>query len=328
MKCLILAVLLVIAQTQSPPRKATDSAGGPGHSDAKNASDTKALIAPASPTVNPESTPPSVKVRELPPVLIVKDWSEWGIWVFNLFLVVVGMMQVWVLWRQAGIMTTQAGIMTEHATHLGGLVTAANANAEAARATAIAAEDNASSLINSERAWVIAELVPVCVKFGNWWHRPAGNGWAALSQEEVTRGDHLKHKLKFTNMGRTPAHILSFQIGYSCLLEGVTDLPEGTSGDIVEAHPFDQLLAAAGAIEVLEPIIDVDWYLNSNNSIETIRAIRELKNTAVFHGWVRYQHVFSSNDVIEEPFCYFYGPQNMRLNRVVRPKAKQGSSGR
>ncbi len=195
--------------------------------------------------------------------------------------------------------------------------------ARIAQHAANAAKASADALINAERAWVIAELVPICVKFGKSWHRPAGSGWAALSEEEILKGDHLKHKLKLTNMGRTPAHILSFQIGYSCLSEGVTDLPKGTCGDIVEVHPFDHLLAASGSTEILEPIIDVDWYINSSNSIEIIRAIRETKNTAVFHGWVRYQHVFSGNDVIEEPFCYSYSPQNMRLNRVVRPKAKQ-----
>lgn len=196
-------------------------------------------------------------------------------------------------------------------------------SADAASASANAALLNAQAIINSERAWVVVELVPVCAKFGNWWHRPAGNGWAAMSDEEILNGDHLKHKLKFTNMGRTPAHILGFQIGYSCLLEGVTDLPEGASGDIVKFHPFDHLLAASASEEVLEPILDVNWYIGSSNSIEVIRAIKELKRTAVFHGWVRYQHVFSGNDVVEEPFCYCYSHQNMRLNRVVRPMATQ-----
>jgi len=195
--------------------------------------------------------------------------------------------------------------------------------ARATETAADAATKSAEALINSERAWVMAELVPICVKFGDWWHRPAGSSWAPLSQEEVLKGDHLKYKLKFTNMGRTPAHILSFQIGYSCLLEDVTDLPEGTSGDLVEAHAFDHLLAASASTEVLEPIIDVNWYINSSDSIEVIKAIKDLKRTAVFHGWVRYQHVFSNTDVIEEPFCYSYSPQNMRLNKVVRPKTEQ-----
>ena len=189
-----------------------------------------------------------------------------------------------------------------------------------------AAQASAEAMISSERAWVIAELIPICRQLGNLWYRPSADGWAVLSDAEILNGEYLKHKLKFTNLGRTPAHILGFQIGYSCLLEGVRDLPEGSSGDLVEFHSFDHLLTASGATEVLEPIIDVDWYLNSSNSIEVIRAIREFKYTAVFHGWVGYQHVFSSSDVIEEPFCYSYSPQNKRLNRVVRPKTAQANA--
>src|SRR5207253_7215473 len=88
-------------------------------------------------------------------------------------------------------------------------------NSEATSQNAIAAKASAEALVNAERAWVTAELVPNCARFGNLWHRPAGSGWAALSEEEVLNGDHLNHKLKFTNMGRTPAHILRYQIGYS-----------------------------------------------------------------------------------------------------------------
>jgi hypothetical protein len=95
----------------------------------------------------------------------------------------------------------------------------------------------ADAMINSERAWVIAELVPVCVKFGQWCRR-AGNGWATLSEEEILKGDHLRHKLKFTNMGRTPAHILRYQITYSCLDKGVTSLSGGTVARQDSAYIF------------------------------------------------------------------------------------------
>src|SRR6266851_9802131 len=81
-------------------------------------------------------------------------------------------------------------------------------SATAAEKSADATYLNARAFINSERAWVIAELVPICAKFGQW-VRPVGNGgWATLSEEEILDGVHLRHKLKFTNMGRTPAHLL------------------------------------------------------------------------------------------------------------------------
>src|SRR5947209_4981257 len=80
---------------------------------------------------------------------------------------------------------------------------------------------NAQAVINSERAWIVAELVPICVKFGNWWHRPVGDAWAILSDEEILRGHHLNHRLKLTNMGRTPATILTFELEHSTLTEGI-----------------------------------------------------------------------------------------------------------
>src|SRR5579859_6888843 len=48
---------------------------------------------------------------------------------------------------------------------------------------------NAQAVINAERAWVIAELVPLCTKLsdGRWYRRVADN-WAQLSNEEIMDG--------------------------------------------------------------------------------------------------------------------------------------------
>src|SRR5207253_2247479 len=142
-------------------------------------------------TTKSEDTQQAIRVRELPRVSITKDWSDWGIWAFNGLLVLVGGFQLLVLWRQAKIMKAQAEIMAEHAAHLKGLVTAAEDNAKAASAAAeaanknadfsklnseatsqnaIAAKASAEALVNAERAWVTAELVPNCARFGNLWH--------------------------------------------------------------------------------------------------------------------------------------------------------------
>jgi hypothetical protein len=172
-------------------------------------------------------------------------------------------------------------------------------------------QSQADALVNSERAWVIAELLPVCVKFSDgFWRRPAGGGWAALSEEEVLKGDHLRHKLKFTNMGRTPAHILRYQITYSCLDKGVTSLSGGTVARQDSAYIFDHLLGSTDSIEVPE-IVDVDEYMS-----ERIKGIKDLENTAVFHGWVEYQHVFSDSEVVRVPFCYSYKPSILGLVRA------------
>src|SRR5689334_8179798 len=68
------------------------------------------------------------------------------------------------------------------------------------------------ALINSERAWAIAEFVPLAIKCAEQWCRHVGNNYATLSTEEVLAGHHLRHSLKLNNMGRTPAHILAFEI--------------------------------------------------------------------------------------------------------------------
>jgi hypothetical protein len=138
--------------------------------------------------------------------------------------------------------------------------------ARATEAAANAANKSAEALINSERAWVIAELVPICRRFGDDWHRPIGNGWAQLSENELLNQEHLKHKLKFTNMGRTPAHILRYKITYSCLGKGVTSLSGGGVTSLlrgtVERHDsartFDHLLGATDSIEVPEIVVSMN----------------------------------------------------------------------
>ena len=70
----------------------------------------RASAAPAEPSQ-------SVKVTELPPISVAKDWSDQAYWLFTLFLVAVGGLQVFLLWgnlraieRQAMQMERQTGI--------------------------------------------------------------------------------------------------------------------------------------------------------------------------------------------------------------------------
>lgn len=186
----------------------------------------------------------------------------------------------------------------------------------ATETAANAANKSAEALINSERAWLIAELVPICVKFGNLWHRPAGTSWVGLNSSEVTRGEHLRHKLKFTNMGRTPAHILRYQIGYSREVEK-TDTGLGMVEDVKRPEiEFDRLLGGNDSIEVKE--IDVAEYIR-----DSIKAIGDSEATGILSGWVKYQHVFSDNDVVNVPFVYFYVPSAEQLRRVPLQKPEK-----
>lgn len=177
----------------------------------------------------------------------------------------------------------------------------------------VAIEKQADAQVNSERAWIIAELTPMAVKFNTvGWCRRVGSGWAAMSTEEVTRGEHLVHKLKFTNMGRTPAHILRYQIGYSRDVDAT-----GAELRMIDTKHsetvFDRLLGGDDSIEVE----DIDAYQHIRDSIE---AVGDTEATGIFSGWVEYQHVFSDTEVVKVSFAYLYTPSTMRLVKIPMRK--------
>jgi hypothetical protein len=185
--------------------------------------------------------------------------------------------------------------------------------ARATETAANAANKSADALINSERAWVIAELAPQAVRFGDHWVRFVGKGHASLSPEEILAGHHLRYKLKLTNMGRTPAQLFGFTIRYSCLAEGVRDLPENAGGKQASSRPFEHLLGGNGeVVEIGEPIVDVGQYIGDD-----LDAIKRLEKTAVIHGEVKYRHMFSTDDCYAA-FCYVYTVSEERLSSVGR----------
>ncbi len=194
--------------------------------------------------------------------------------------------------------------------------------ARAAETAANAANKSAEALINSERAWVIAELAPQAARFGDHWCRFVGKGYASLSPEEIRAGYHLRYKLKLTNMGRTPAQLLGFTIRYSCLGEGVRDLPKNAGGKQASSRPFEHLLGGSGeAVEIGEPIVDVGQYIGDDTE-----AINRLEKTAVIHGEVKYRHMFSTDDCYAD-FCYVYTVSEERLSSVGRHTKQRQEKG-
>lgn len=240
-------------------------------------------------------------IKVVGPVQIqsTKDAYDKALVISTALLVFVGFFQIFYLWRT---------------------VKATSDNALAARDAANAAARSVSALINSERAWLIVEILPVYRRIDNLWCRPVKGGLAAVSEYELVHGYHLRHKMKLTNMGRTPAHILRFQIGYSRLPEWATEVPEGSLGDCVEAREFDHALGGADSIEVLEPVIDI--FNNRGSTSDQINAVDELRATLVVHGWVEYQHIFDSENSERVDFCYSYSPSAHRLNRIAHPRRR------
>jgi hypothetical protein len=185
--------------------------------------------------------------------------------------------------------------------------------ARATETAANAANKSAEALINSERAWIIAELIPRAVRASNnQWFRFVGDSRVLMGIEEILAGHHLRYKFKLTNMGRTPAQIFGFTIRYSCLGEGVTDLPDNAGGNQASYRSFEHLLGGGQAIEIGEPIVDVGQYIGDEAD-----AIKRLEKTAVIHGEVKYRHMFSTDDFYAD-FCYAYTVSEERLSSVGR----------
>src|SRR6266849_5430416 len=99
MKCLVLAVVLSVVQAPSPiARKAADNPARSASSAQSQATPRKAPAATPKAPVNAnapkknedahsgigtEDTQQPVRVRELPPVSVTKDWTDRAYWVFS-----------------------------------------------------------------------------------------------------------------------------------------------------------------------------------------------------------------------------------------------------
>jgi len=186
----------------------------------------------------------------------------------------------------------------------------ARRSADAARDAAKAARDNAQVVINTERAWIVVELRPHFYqgKDNRWYHedhRP-------LTTEEVLSGKHLVYSLRITNKGNTPAQLLRFETGYTCLPEGVKDLPEHIVDGVHGVNEINLFLVAGDGIE-LEGPSELVHYMEPHWP-----DIQSLKQTAVFYGSVYYKHMFSAKEESRSDYCYVYTVSLARLSRVGR----------
>lgn len=114
------------------------------------------FLALQTPSGVPQQPAPSqnVRVSELPPVSVEKDWSDWSYWIFTFFLAGVGGLQVFLLWgnlraieRQALQMERQTGILEKS-------VALAEKSSETAR-------QNLEMFVNRERSHIRVELLPI-----------------------------------------------------------------------------------------------------------------------------------------------------------------------
>ena len=167
------------------------------------------------------------------------------------------------------------------------------------------ANRQANAQVNAERAWLIVELVPLCTKFEKiGWCRFSAGRHVEMSQEELRRGEHLQHKLKITNMGRTPAFILQYEVTcFRPIGRGVTEL---VVGDL----PY-RSLGAGASIEMVEEVVDVHEFVSGHSDV------------VIFMGKVSYTHVFSHTEMIEEQFAYGFDRVAERLNPIATEKEQR-----
>lgn len=111
----IVGVFLVVAQTASPilretPDHPAGASGGVQHNSQTNqgpAHDEPPVPQPIQSvsqqydgsTKVGEDRPQPIAIREFPSVSVTKDWVDKSYWVFSGLLVLVGGLQVWLLWR-------------------------------------------------------------------------------------------------------------------------------------------------------------------------------------------------------------------------------------
>ncbi len=142
----------------------------------------------------------SVKLTSLPPVTVTSQektfWDhvlDWGPWVSNFLLVVVGGFQVWLLLRTWKTIDRQANIMEKQAKDAqdsGAEATRiALATAKAAQKGAEAALLNAQAVINTERPWLIAHL-------------------KQITEEMIPADGRLRLAWEVKNVGKTPAKLI------------------------------------------------------------------------------------------------------------------------
>ncbi len=223
------------------------------------AAPTLPLQSQSSAAPNAGSSQQTVKVSELPPLSMTKDWTDLAYWGFTLFLAVVGGFQAWLLWgnlraieRQAVQMERQTGILQQS-------VALAEKSAETAK-------QNLELFVSRERAHLTIELMPV--------DSPLSPG-------------PLRVSYKITLRGTTEAYITS-----SCARVEITDSSDSTE----DAHWFPamnipQVIAPDHRMIETQVLGVFPKAALESGDIEAIEAGKKFIH---FRGFVNYKDVFGT----------------------------------
>ncbi|HEY1526558.1 MAG TPA: hypothetical protein VGH51_10000 [Candidatus Angelobacter sp.] len=277
MKITVLAVLLAVMQTSPPiPRQtANDAASRSGNINGQTKAENNSTTQSTSPANQNQSDAPkrysqkvsakdesnSVRVRELPPVSVTKDWADWGVWMFSALLTVVGFLQVGLLYYTLKAIRRQADWMKRQTTILVEYNKATREAADAAKKNAIFAQRSLKAMIGKERARI--RVKPDDLDLG-------------------TAGDLDRVIFNVICFGVTPAFITE-----SSATVKLTDSVDPPAPDFqIWSLPT-----------VLEPTTadgrqQTAYLYDSRQNDATRKAIREGKLFIHFYGYVEYKDVF------------------------------------
>jgi hypothetical protein len=176
--------------------------------------------------------------------------------------------------------------------------------------------------IDSERARIIPELSPMATHYSNGrWYRSVGTTRVVMSDEEILRGEHLRHGLTFTNMGRTVGQIIGYEIhfGFFDHKQEVLRIEKiRYNGD------FDRMLSGSDT-QILDEIIEINEFVNNPAA-----GVQTWKNWMVIIVSISYRHIFSGAECEEEVFRFVYDVKSMRMQRraVTEADKKQVCEGK
>jgi hypothetical protein len=222
----------------------------------------------------------SVNLTRLPPITIVKDektWKDhlfdWGPWVFSLFLVGVGIWQVWLLFRTLGAIKRQADNMDRQTSILEASVKAANTSAAAAR-------ENVEIFINKERARLRVEVL----EFSPW--KPVElqvTGIPGVGTARPIEANLVRYKVSF--YAPTPAFIS----------ESGTTVTISESGEVPAS--YDGLWKIIGLPEIISPDTKLNEFAafpQGGISLEAgdVEKVKNGKSFIHFYGFIKYKDIF------------------------------------
>src|ERR1039458_3862425 len=127
----ILALLLTVAQSPAPvSREAANSTAHASTSVTSRSQKTPPTQSPPPANANQPPAPKgdaerqsqknaqnSIEVTKFPSVFVNRDWVDWGVWIFSGLLVVVGFLQVLLLYGTLSTVKEQSGVLKQTLIH-------------------------------------------------------------------------------------------------------------------------------------------------------------------------------------------------------------------